>query len=88
MFGQHYYKEYQIQGGGSGFIISDDGYIVTNHHVAGNASKVVVTMTDGNKYDAQIIGSDVTTDVCLLKIEGRRLPFLRFANSDNTIIGE
>ena len=77
-----------MQGGGSGFLISDDGYVLTNHHVAGNASKVVVTTTDGNKYDADIIGSDITSDVCLLKIEGRKFPYLRFADSDNTIVGE
>jgi serine protease Do len=65
---QKYYKQYQVSGGGSGFLISDDGYILTNHHVAGNATKVVVTLTDGEKYEAEIIGSDLMSDVCLLKI--------------------
>ncbi len=81
-------REYQVQGLGSGFIISPDGYILTNHHVAGNASKVIITMTDGKKYDARIIGSDYVTDVALLKIDGENLPYLKLGNSDNLIVGE
>lgn len=81
-------REYQVQGLGSGFLISPDGYILTNHHVAGNASKIVVTMTNGEKYDAEIIGSDMVSDVALLKIDGKRLPHLSLANSDNVIVGE
>jgi serine protease Do len=78
----------EVQGVGSGFLISSDGYIVTNEHVAGNAKKIVVTMTDGEKYDAKIIGSDPVSDVALLKIEGKNFPFLSFANSEDVIIGE
>jgi serine protease Do len=81
-------KEYKVQGLGSGFIISTDGYILTNHHVAGNASKVVITMTDGKRYDAEIIGSDMVSDVALLKIKGENLPYLKLGNSDDVIIGE
>lgn len=81
-------RQYEVQGLGSGFIISPDGYILTNHHVAGNASKVVVTTTDGKKYDADIIGADRTTDVALLKIDAKNLPYLVMSNSDDIIIGE
>ena len=81
-------KQYEVQGLGSGFIISPDGYILTNHHVAGNASKIIVTMTDGNKYNAEIIGSDMTSDVALLKIDAENLPYLKLCNSDDVIIGE
>ncbi len=81
-------KQYEVQGLGSGFIISPDGYILTNHHVAGNASKIVVTTTDGKKYDAEIIGSDRTSDVALLKIDAKNLPYLVLSNSDDIIIGE
>lgn len=81
-------KEYKVQGLGSGYIISPDGYILTNHHVAGNASKVVITMTDGKRYDAEIIGSDMVSDVALLKIDGKNFPFLKLGNSDDIIIGE
>jgi len=81
-------EEYQVRGLGSGFIISPDGYILTNHHVAGNASKIVVTTTDGKKYDAEIIGADKTSDVALLKIKGDNFTYLRMANSDDVITGE
>jgi serine protease Do len=81
-------REYKVQGLGSGFIISPDGYILTNHHVAGNATKIVVTMTNGEKYDAEIIGSDMVSDVALLKIDGKNLPYLELGNSDNVIVGE
>lgn len=81
------YQE-EVHGLGSGFIISADGYIVTNDHVAGSASKVIVTTTDGKKFDAKIIGSDRTSDVALLKIEATNLPFLELGNSDDVIIGE
>ena len=83
-----YYKEYQLSGGGSGFLISSDGYILTNHHVAGNASKVVITMAGGEKYDAEIIGSDLASDICLLKIEGKKFPYLNFGNANNILVGE
>lgn len=79
----------EIHGLGSGYIISSDGYIVTNDHVAGKASKIVVTMTDGKRYDAKVIGTDPTSDVALLKIEGgANLPFLDLGNSDEVIVGE
>lgn len=81
-------QKYQVQGLGSGFIISPDGYILTNHHVAGNASKIVITTTDGKQYDAEIIGSDMVSDVALLKIDGNNLPYLKFGNSDDLLIGE
>ena len=81
-------QEYEVQGLGSGFIISPDGYILTNHHVAGSASEIIITMTDGKEYEAQIIGSDMVTDVALLKIEGENFPYLELGNSDNIITGE
>lgn len=81
-------REYEVKGLGSGFIISPDGYILTNHHVAGNASKIIVTTTDGEEYEAEIIGSDFTSDVALLKIEGQDLPYLDFCESDDLMIGE
>ncbi len=81
-------KKYEVKGLGSGFIISPDGYILTNHHVAGNASKVVVTMTDGTEHNAEIIGSDMISDVALLKIEGSNFPYLEIGKSDDLMIGE
>lgn len=83
-----YTQKYSVQELGSGFIISEDGYIITNHHVAGNASKILVTMTDGKKYDAEIIGADKVTDVALIKIKGSNFPYIKLANSDEILIGE
>ncbi len=84
----YFYERYQVRGLGSGFIISPDGYILTNHHVAGNASKIVVTTTEGKKYDAKLIAADALTDVALLKIEGDNFPYLKLGNSDDVIVGE
>jgi serine protease Do len=73
---------------GSGFIISKDGYIVTNDHVAGNAAEIVVSTTDGSQYKADIIGHDPLSDICLLKIKGDNFPAIPLGNSDDVIIGE
>lgn len=73
---------------GSGYIISPDGYILTNDHVAGNATKISVTMTTGETIEAKLIGSDRNSDVALLKIEKNNLPYVNLGNSDDVIIGE
>jgi serine protease Do len=86
-FGDRVYTE-KVQGLGSGFLISDDGYIVTNDHVAGNAKEITVTLTNGEKYKAELVGTDAVTDIALLKINGKNLPHLRLGNSDDVIIGE
>lgn len=80
--------EQEIHGLGSGFLISPDGYIITNDHVAGTATKVIVTTTDGEKHVATIIGTDRATDVTLLKIEGEGFPYLPIGSSEDVIIGE
>ncbi|MBI5404514.1 MAG: trypsin-like peptidase domain-containing protein [Ignavibacteriae bacterium] len=77
-----------VRGLGSGYIISEDGYILTNDHVAGNATKISVTLTTGETVTAKLIGSDPVSDVALLKIDKKGLPFINFGNSDNIIIGE
>ena len=73
---------------GSGVIISADGYIVTNNHVVDGADELTVTLTDNKEYSARIIGTDKTTDLALIKIDGKNLPAIRIANSDNVKIGE
>lgn len=78
----------EVQGLGSGVIISSDGYIITNDHVAGNAVEVIVTMTDGTQYKAEVIGSDQASDICLLKIDEQNLPYIKLGNSDDILIGE
>lgn len=78
----------QVQSLGSGFIISPDGYIVTNDHVAGNAKKIIVTLTDGRKFEAKTIGTDPLSDIALLKIDSENLPYIKFGDSDQLIVGE
>lgn len=78
----------EIQEIGSGFIISPDGFILTNHHVVEDANQIVITMPGGKKADARIIGTDPTTDIALLKIDMENLPYVRFGNSDQVLLGE
>ncbi len=73
---------------GSGFLISSDGYILTNDHVAGNAKEITVTLTNKEKYKAQLIGTDPASDIALIKIDGKDFPYLKMGNSDGVIIGE
>ncbi len=76
-------------GTGSGVIVSPDGYILTNHHVIEDATAIEITTNDNKKYTAELIGSDPTADIAVLKIEADRpLPSISFGNSDNTRIGE
>ncbi len=87
-FGDRRSHSREIKELGSGYIISPDGYIVTNDHVAGNASQITVTLTDGISYDAELIGSDPVSDIALLKIDGDNFPYVEPGNSDEIIIGE
>jgi serine protease Do len=81
-------KQYTT-GQGSGFLISDDGYIMTNNHVVGDADRVEVQLLDGREFDAEIIGSDPSTDVALIKIEtNEKLPFLSLGDSDKLEVGD
>lgn len=73
---------------GSGVIISTDGYIVTNNHVVDGADELTVTLSDNKEYSARIIGADKTTDLALIKIDGKNLPAIQIANSDDVKVGE
>ncbi len=74
---------------GSGFIISDDGIVVTNNHVIENADQIKVEMIDGNILSAEVIGSDPKTDIAILKIDSNeRMPFVEFGNSDTLRVGD
>ena len=73
---------------GSGVIISSDGYIVTNNHVVDGADELTVTLSDNREFSARIIGTDKTTDLALIKIDGRSLPAIEIANSDRVKVGE
>ena len=87
-FGDRGNYNQKVKGLGSGFIISPDGYIITNDHVAGSATEITVTMTNGEHYDARIIGTDPVSDICLLKIDEENLPYAPLGSSDDIIIGE
>lgn len=78
----------QIRGGGSGVIISPDGYIVTNNHVVEDATELRVKLYDQRTFEAEVIGTDPTTDVALIKIDAEDLPTLRFGSSDALRLGE
>ena len=73
---------------GSGVIISPDGFLMTNHHVIENANNVTVTLSGGEEYQAEIIGSDITSDLALLKLDGEDFPYAELDDSDDLIIGE
>ncbi|MBO4805815.1 MAG: Do family serine endopeptidase [Paludibacteraceae bacterium] len=75
-------------GSGSGVILSSDGYIVTNNHVVDGSDNISVILNDKRTYEAQLIGTDPTTDLALLKIDAKDLPTLPIGNSDNLKIGE
>jgi len=75
-------------GYGSAFFISKDGYLLTNHHVVEDASRITVTLQDRREIDAKVIGSDERTDVALLKVDGTNYPSLKIGNVDQLKVGE
>lgn len=78
----------KVRSSGSGFVISRDGYILTNHHVVDQASEIQVLFTDRREYQATVIGTDRRSDLALLKIDAKGLDALVFADSDNLKVGE
>lgn len=81
-------RQMNAQGSGSGIIYSEDGYIITNYHVIENATSVTVTLSDGTEYEAQIVGSDSTSDLAVLKVNANNLPAAELGDSDKLQIGE
>lgn len=78
----------QRMGIGSGVIVTEDGYIITNNHVIDNSDKIIVTLDNKKEYEAQVVGTDPNTDIALLKVEATGLPYLEYANSDDVELGE
>ena len=76
------------QGSGSGFLVSKDGYILTNNHVVADMDKVTVTLVDHRTFTAKIIGRDPTTDVAVIKIEGASFPFITLGDESNARVGQ
>jgi len=82
-------KELPMQeASGSGVIISNDGYIVTNNHVVEGASNIDITLNDKRTFKAKVIGTDPNTDIALIKIDAKELPVIAFGNSDSLKVGE
>jgi Do/DeqQ family serine protease len=78
----------QRKGSGSGVLISADGYVVTNNHVVADADEITVTLNNKKDFKARVIGKDPSTDLAVLKIEGKSFPYLTFANSDDLHLGQ
>jgi len=81
-------RKFRQMGQGSGFLISKDGYILTNNHVVGDADRIRVTLNDGRKFDAKPVGSDSKSEVAVIRIEGDDFPFLEIGDSEELEIGE
>lgn len=81
-------QEPPSRGLGSGVLVKDDGTILTNHHVIAGADKITVEMNDGETFEAKVIGSDPPSDLAVLKIEGKDLPFLELGDSDTVRVGD
>lgn len=87
-YGDRYSKPREVEGFGSGVIISSDGYIITNNHVVENAESVEVALNDKRTFTAQVVGRDPSTDIALLKIKVDGLPFIKYGDSDQLKLGE
>ncbi len=88
IFGYQNVQPHIQRGSGSGVIISKNGYIVTNNHVVDGAQRIKVNLNNNKTYDAEVIGTDPSTDLALLKIDADELPAITFGNSDNLKVGE
>ena len=89
-YGDRYrHQEPQIrEGAGSGVILTSDGYIVTNNHVIDNSDEITVVLNDKREFKAKLVGTDPTTDIALIKIDEKDLPYVKFGNSDALKLGE
>lgn len=91
LYGDGRFRQIHVQpvrGSGSGVIVSPDGYIVTNNHVIANAEKINVTLNNNRTYEAKVIGMDDNTDLAVLKIDEKNLPYIKYGNSDELKVGE
>jgi Do/DeqQ family serine protease len=87
-YGDRYSKPREVQGFGSGVIISNDGYIITNNHVIENTESVEVTLNDKRTFTAKVVGRDPSSDIALLKIKAENLPYIKYGDSEQLRLGE
>ena len=87
-YGEQYSRPREVRGYGSGVIVSSDGYIITNNHVIEEADEVDVTLNDNRTFHATVIGRDPSTDIALLKIDSKGLPYVRYGDSDQLKLGQ
>ncbi|MEE4215901.1 MAG: Do family serine endopeptidase [Bacteroidales bacterium] len=87
-YGEQSSQPREVRGYGSGVIISSDGYIITNNHVIEGADEVDVTLNDNRTFHANVIGRDPSTDIAVLKIDSKGLPFVRYGDSDKLKLGQ
>lgn len=87
-YGDRYSKPREVQGFGSGVIISNDGYIITNNHVIENTESVEVTLNDKRTFTAKVVGRDPSSDIALLKIKAENLPYIKYGDSEHLRLGE
>ena len=87
-FGQQQRQPQDQRGEGSGFLVSTDGYIITNNHVVADADQVSITLSDGRTFKAKVVGADATTDVAVVKIDAKGLPTLTVGNDETLRIGD
>jgi serine protease Do len=80
--------DWSARSSGSGVIISDDGFVVTNYHVIEDATNIEVVMNNNQRFYAKLMGTDPSTDLALLKVKAKNLPFVKYGNSDNVQLGE
>ncbi|MDX1366719.1 trypsin-like peptidase domain-containing protein, partial [Pseudomonas sp.] len=81
-------RQREAQSLGSGFIISADGYVLTNNHVVAGADEIIVRLADRSELEAKLIGADPRSDVALLKVEGENLPMVKLGKSEDLKVGE
>ncbi len=81
-------QEQKLAGLGSGVIVSEDGYVITNNHVIDKTDKIKITLSNGKTYDGKLIGTDARTDIAVVKIDEKGLPAIKLANSDNIKVGQ
>ena len=81
-------RQREAQSLGSGFIISSDGYVLTNNHVVADADEIIVRLSDRSELQAKLVGTDPRTDVALLKVEGKNLPTVKLGDSEKLKVGE